>query len=51
MKGAGDLLLPYDPWLGPTLLAVVGVVVVLVLVLVERRLWARRPPVPEHARD
>lgn len=42
IMGAGELLAPYDPWLGPTLLAAVGVAAVLVLVLVERRLWARR---------
>lgn len=42
IKGAGDLLAPYDPWLGPSLLALVGVAVVLLLILVERRLWARR---------
>lgn len=42
IKGAGELLAPYDPWLGPSLLALVGVAVVLLLILVERRLWARR---------
>ncbi len=42
VKGVGALLAPYDPWAGPTLLAVAGAVAVLLLVVVERRLWARR---------
>jgi putative membrane protein len=47
-KGAGALLAPYDPWVGPTLLALLGVAVVVTLVVVERRLWARREaPQPE----
>lgn len=47
-KGAGELLAPYDPWLGPTLLVLLGAAVVLVLVAVEHRLWSRRPA-PERA--
>ena len=43
VKGAGALLAPYDPWLGPTLLVVAGAVAVGLLVLAERWLWARRP--------
>jgi putative membrane protein len=51
-KGAGALLAPYDPWLGPTLLALLGVAVVVTLVVVERRVWARREePAPEPAGD
>jgi putative membrane protein len=40
--GAGALLAPHDPWLGPTLLVVVGASVVLLLIAVERHLEARR---------
>lgn len=49
-KGAGALLAPYDPWLGPTLLVLLGVTVVLVLVAVERRLWSRQQAPTEGTR-
>lgn len=42
-KGAGELLAPYDPWLGPVLLVLLGTAVVFVLIAVEHRLWSRRP--------
>lgn len=43
MKGAGELLAPYEPWLGPTLLVLLGAAVVAVLIAIERWLWSRRP--------
>ncbi|HEX6246775.1 MAG TPA: DUF368 domain-containing protein [Nocardioidaceae bacterium] len=49
-KGAGELLAPYDPWLGPTLLVLLGVAVVLTLVAVERRVWARQQAPAEGTR-
>jgi putative membrane protein len=50
IKGPGDLVLPYDPWVGPTLLALAGAVLVLALIGVERRVWARRPSTVEQPR-
>lgn len=40
-KGAGALVLPYDPVGGPALLALLGAAIVVVLILVERRAEAR----------
>lgn len=51
VKGAGDLLAPYDPAAGPVLLALLGAAVVVVLILVERWLWSRRPAPAVVARD
>jgi putative membrane protein len=42
VKGVGALLAPYDPWVGPTLLAAAGAAAVLLLLAVDRRLSARR---------
>jgi putative membrane protein len=50
LKGPGELVLPYDPWLGPTLLAVLGAALVLGLIAVERRVWSRRPSAMEQPR-
>lgn len=52
VKGTGELLAPYAPMAGPALLALLGAVVVVALILVERWLWSRRPaPEAEVARD
>ncbi|RAD02845.1 DUF368 domain-containing protein, partial [Burkholderia multivorans] len=40
--GAGGLLAPYDPVLGPILLAAVGAVVVLILIVIESRFAGKR---------
>ncbi|GAA1633134.1 MULTISPECIES: DUF368 domain-containing protein [Brevibacterium] len=40
--GAGGLLAPYDPVLGPVLLAVAGAIVVIILIIVEKR-FASKP--------
>lgn len=48
-QGPGALLAPYDPVLGPVLLAVVGAAVVGILVVVEAR--TRAAPTPDTAPD
>lgn len=51
VTGAGALLAPYVPVAGPALLALLGAAVVVVLILVERWLWSRRPAPAEVAGD